>query len=139
MKLSEKIKRKVYNLAGKVANSLAQDQGGGDKTDKSVTPGMPELLRSVAAQGAVLKGMLDGKVQPKSFSLAAGSWSNLTQTVSVSGVTSDSIVLVTPAPASYTVYHGCGVFCSSQGDGTLTFSAVNKPETALTVQILLIA
>lgn len=92
-----------------------------------------------AAQGAVLKGLLDGKVQPKSFSLAAGSWSNLTQTVSVSGVTSDSIVLVTPAPASYTVYHGCGVFCSSQGDGTLTFSAVNKPETALTVQILLIA
>lgn len=54
MKLSEKIKRKVYNLAGKVANSLAQDQGGGDKTDKSVTPGMPELVRAVACEGAVL-------------------------------------------------------------------------------------
>ncbi len=54
MKFSEKIKRKVYNLAGKVANSLAQNQGGGDKTDKSVTPGMPELIRKVAAEGAVL-------------------------------------------------------------------------------------
>ncbi len=54
MKLSEKVKRKVYNLAGKVANSLAQDQGGGDENDKSVTPGMPELIRAVAAEGAVL-------------------------------------------------------------------------------------
>lgn len=54
MKFSEKIKRKVYNLAGKVANSLAQDQGGGDDTDKSVTPFMPELIRAVASEGAVL-------------------------------------------------------------------------------------
>ncbi len=54
MKFSEKIKRKVYNLAGKVSNSLAQNQGGGDKGDKSVTPGMPELIRAVAAEGAVL-------------------------------------------------------------------------------------
>ena len=54
MKLSEKIKRKVYNIAGKVANSLAQNQGEGDKGDKSVTPGMPELIRAVAAEGAVL-------------------------------------------------------------------------------------
>ena len=48
-------------------------------------------------------------------------------------------VLVTPAPASYTVYHGCGVFCSAQASGTLTFSAVNKPDIALSVQILLIS
>lgn len=54
MKFSEKVKRKVYNLAGKVANSLAQDQGGGDENDISVTTGMPELIRAVAAEGAVL-------------------------------------------------------------------------------------
>lgn len=54
MKFNEKIKRKIYNFAGKVVNSLAQDQGSGDKTDKSVTPGMPELVRAVAAEGAVL-------------------------------------------------------------------------------------
>lgn len=92
-----------------------------------------------AAQGVLLKGMLDGKVQTRSVSLAAGSWSSLRQTVNVSGVTAGNIVLVTPAPASYTVYHGCGVFCSSQGNGTLTFSAVNQPDTALSVQILLIS
>ena len=54
MKLSEKISRKVYNIAGKFVNSLSQSQGEGDKTDKTVTEGMPELVRSVASEGAVL-------------------------------------------------------------------------------------
>lgn len=92
-----------------------------------------------AAQGVVLKNLLDGKVQALSVSLPSGSWSNLTQTVSVAGVTADNIVLVTPAPASYTAYHGCGVYCSSQENGTLTFSAVTKPASALTVQVMLIS
>ena len=46
--------RKLYNIAGKFVNSLSQEQGTGDKTDKTVTPGMPELIRAVAAEGAVL-------------------------------------------------------------------------------------
>ena len=46
--------RKLYNIAGKFVNSLSQEQGAGDKTDKTVTPGMPELIRAVAAEGAVL-------------------------------------------------------------------------------------
>ena len=54
MKLSEKVMRKIYNIAGKFVNSLSQEQGTGDKTDKTVTPGMPELIRAVAAEGAVL-------------------------------------------------------------------------------------
>ena len=54
MKLSEKIMRKIYNVAGKFVNSLSQEQGTGDKTDRTVTAGMPELLRAAAAEGAVL-------------------------------------------------------------------------------------
>ncbi len=54
MKLSEKISRKIYNVAGKFVNSLSQAQGTGDKNDRTVTPGMPKLTRAVAAEGAVL-------------------------------------------------------------------------------------
>ena len=92
-----------------------------------------------AAQGYALKALIDGKVTTQSVSLASGSWSSLTQTVSVSGVTSNNIVLVTPAPGSYTAYHGSGVYCSAQGSGTLTFKAVSKPTSTLTVNILLIS
>lgn len=86
MKLSEKISRKVYNIAGKFVNSLSQVQGKGDKNDKTVTPGMPELTRAVAAEGAVLlknNGVLPfkkednialfGRVQIETFFVGYGS------------------------------------------------------------------
>lgn len=91
-----------------------------------------------AYQGAVLKEELDSKVQTRNVSLSPSDWVSLTQTVNVSGVTNDNIVLVTPAPASYTEYHGCGVYCSAQNDGSLTFTAVTAPTVTLNVQIMLI-
>ena len=91
-----------------------------------------------AYQGAVLKELLDGKVQTRTATLSTSGWASMSQTVDVAGVTANNIVLVTPAPSSYTAYHGSGVFCSAQSDGKLTFSAVTTPDSALVVQILLI-
>ena len=48
-----KLLKKAMSLAMKMAGALSQDQDHHDPV-KTVTPGMPELLRSVAAQGAVL-------------------------------------------------------------------------------------
>lgn len=91
-----------------------------------------------AYQGAVLKELLDGKVQTRTATLSTSGWASMSQTVDVAGVTANNIVLVTPAPSSYIEYHGCGVYCSAQSDGKLTFSTVSVPDTALVVQILLI-
>lgn len=92
-----------------------------------------------AAQGKVLKSLIDGKVTTATTSLPVASWSSLSQTVSVSGVTDNNIVIIVPAPANYTEYHGCGVYCSAQGSGTLTFKATTKPTAALSVQIMIIS
>ena len=54
------LKKKLTELGSKVYNSLAQEQAH-HNPEKTVTPGMPELLRSVAAQGAVL---LENRVLP---------------------------------------------------------------------------
>ena len=55
MNATEKVKRKLFNAVGKVINSLSQNEAG-DTTDleKSITPGMPELLRKAGAEGTVL-------------------------------------------------------------------------------------
>ena len=66
-----KIVKKVVNFAMKLGGALSQDESH-HNPEKIITPGMPELLRSVAAQGAVL---LENRVLP----LAAGT------TVSVFG------------------------------------------------------
>lgn len=59
------IKKKIVNFGMKLFTGLSQDQDHHNPV-KRVTPGMPELLRSVAAQGAVL---LENRALP----FAAGS------------------------------------------------------------------
>ena len=55
MKFSEKIKRKAFNLIGLVVNKVGQNEAqNNDNLDRTVTEGMPELLRSAAAEGTVL-------------------------------------------------------------------------------------
>ena len=97
MKLSEKVMRKIYNIAGKFVNSLSQEQGTGDKTDKTVTPGMPELIRAVAAEGAVLlknDGVLPftdkdnvalfGRTQIETFFVGSGSGGDVNEPYKIS-------------------------------------------------------
>ena len=85
----------------------------------------------------------DGKVaaKTKSVSLDTSSWSGsgpYTQTKSVSGVTASNIVIVAPVYASQEQFYACGVGASAQADGTLTFSATEKPTVAIGVNVLIL-
>ena len=55
MDFLEKAKRKTFNTIGLLINRLSQNESG-DTTDleKTVTEGMPELLRKAGAEGTVL-------------------------------------------------------------------------------------
>ena len=55
MKTFEKAKRKAFNTIGLVVNRLAQNEAKNTQgLDKTVTDGMPEILRAAAAEGTVL-------------------------------------------------------------------------------------
>ena len=71
--------------------------------------------------------------------LTVAGWSGTTQTVSVTGVTADSILTVTYAPASHDAWLDAGVYCSAQGAGTLTFTCESVPSAALTANIVILA
>lgn len=58
------------------------------------------------------------------------------QTISVSGVTTNSVLIVASAPSNSKVYGECGVKCVSQTAGKLTFNADNKPSVNLTANIV---
>lgn len=49
-----KIISKIVSIGTKLMNGLSQEEGIKEVTDKTVTAGMPELLRAAAAEGAVL-------------------------------------------------------------------------------------
>lgn len=74
---------------------------------------------------------------PYVVDLPLSAWSALEQTVELAGVTADSILLITAAPDSYNQYCGAGVYCSAQGNGTLTFAATALPEGDLAANVLI--
>ena len=94
-----------------------------------------------ARQGKALAALANGKASKTTAtaSLAVASWSGsgpYTQTVSVDGVTAGNVVVAAPAPASFTAWGECGVYASAQAAGKLTFTAEDKPDAALTVNVL---
>lgn len=69
----------------------------------------------------------------QTVTLTVAGWENNQQTVSVSGVTANNTVMVSPAPASVFDYGDAGICCSAQASGTLTFSCASVPTSAVTV------
>lgn len=71
--------------------------------------------------------------------LTVAGWSNKAQSVSVAGVTANSIITATYAPASRAAWIDADVYCSAQGAGTLTFTCDTVPTQALTANIVILA
>lgn len=117
---------------------------------KTVQTELEEKQPKILSTG-LLKGTGDGSVtaaipgvdyqlpvKTATVTLSASGWSANAQTASVADVTADSIVVVAPAPASRKAYIEADVYCSDQGNGTLTFRCENVPSEALTVNVQII-
>ena len=68
--------------------------------------------------------------------LVAANWSSNTQTVNVTGVTATNVVMVSPAPVNATEYAQCGILCTAQANGTLTFTCTSVPSNDITVNVV---
>lgn len=72
------------------------------------------------------------------ITLASGSWSSNTQTVTVNGILADEtkqLIQVNPASASRTAYISAGIICSGQAANSLTFTCTTTPTSDLTVYV----
>jgi len=71
--------------------------------------------------------------------LTSAWWSSNSQTVSATGVTASNTVIVSPAPSDIADYADCGVYCSAQGSGTLTFGCDTAPSGDIVVNVLIMS
>ena len=71
------------------------------------------------------------------ITLTVAGWSGNSQTITVSGVTTNNAVIISPAPSSYLSYGEFGVYCSAQATNSLTFACDSTPDVALTVNIFI--
>ena len=73
------------------------------------------------------------------ITLNSSDWSSNSQTVNVTGVTSNNTIIVSPTAAGKTDYINYGVWCTEQGSGTLTFTCETTPASNIGVNILIIS
>lgn len=101
------------------------------------TPINADTLGGVAASSYALKTDIGGVAQ--SISIPTSSWTaSKLATISVAGVTASSTIFISPAPNSSVVYSQCGISCSAQAAGSLTFVATTVPTSAVSVNVIIL-
>ena len=75
---------------------------------------------------------------PLTITLTTANWSNNTQTVTALWVTSNSSVIVSPTPTSIEDYTSAKIYCSAQGTDSLTFTCINTPSNAVSVDVVVL-
>lgn len=81
--------------------------------------------------------LIGGLYATTTATLSSSGWSSNSQTVTVNGVTTSSLVLASPAPASAAVWSGAGIVCSGQAANSLTFTCEATPSASVTVNIII--
>ena len=74
----------------------------------------------------------------RTVTLAAASWSDSSQTVTVSGILANEtsqLIQPMPAIASQKAYMEAGIYCSGQGANSLTFTCSSVPTEDITVYV----
>ena len=108
--------------------------------DKPVSKLQAEAIAEAKKAGTNAQETADTKTQKTEVivELSATGWTDLTQTVEVTGVTENNTVIVGSAPGNYDAYADSAVRCTGQGEGTLIFACEEKPSTNLTVNVLIL-
>lgn len=110
------------------------------------SPSQMTVTNSGTANAAILnfalargeQGLPGRPTLTKTATIQTSNWSNDVATVSVTDMTANAVIIVTPSPSSYQIASDCGIYCSAQGAGTLTFTAINgAPSSTVTMNVLI--
>lgn len=109
-----------------------------DMTDATATPEtVLEGYTAYGANGTRIVGTASAtKRREVTISLPLAGWTDGEQTVAVPGVTADATVIIGGDPGSD--YNEFGVYCSGQGNETLTFVATYQPNGDLTANAVIL-
>jgi len=80
-----------------------------------------------------------GGASSATVTIATTDWSSNSATVSVADVSPSSIVMCSPDSNSAQAVADCKVFCTGQGNGTLTFTATTTPNTSVTYDVVIMS
>lgn len=70
--------------------------------------------------------------------LTSSGWSSQSQTVTVDGVSTSKIIIVSPHPLHHDAYVEAGIYCSAHGTNSLTFKCIDKPNQNIYVSVVIL-
>ena len=91
-------------------------------------PGVDSILSTAPRTGNVALAV----------TLPVSGWVDGVQTVAVPAIGANSLLIVSPAPASFEEWTGCAVRATAQAAGSLTFTADSVPGADLTANVIMI-
>lgn len=104
-----------------------------DMTDATATS--ETVLKGYSAYGANgvrIAGTVSATTrQEVTISLPLSEWVDGQQIISIPGVMPESTIIVGSDIGSEPTYSDCGIYCSNQGTGSLTFTAAWLPDSDL--------
>lgn len=72
------------------------------------------------------------------ITLTSADWSGGSQTVTVSGMTTTGVVLVSPDPTDQAAYTSAGILCTAQAADSLTFTCSTTPSADIDVNVVML-
>lgn len=106
--------------------------------------------RNIADQHSIsaitdLQNTLDGKASKpisKSVSIAVADWTasgeQFTATKTVNDITDTDNIIITADPDSFSAWAESTIYCSAQANQSLTFTAEQKPDAPVTMNLLIL-
>ena len=101
-----------------------------DATNDKVTIGITKANVTSAL------GYTPSTVKSVTVTLTTSGWNSNSQTVSASIVSANNIVIVSPVPEDQDTYSKCGIKCSAQSNGSLTFTCKTLPTTDIHINVV---
>lgn len=89
------------------------------------------------AQKEQARTNIGASVAPTKAEISISTWTNKTANVSVSGVTADSIVIVTAHPSYVKEWSSCVIRATSLGSGSITFTCDTQPSSTVRANVLI--
>lgn len=107
---------------------------------RNATATAAQILEGATAYGAsgeLLVGTAKTTKRTEvTVALPMSGWVNMTQTVAVDGMTADATVITGADLGSEPEYTDCGVYCSAQSAGKLTFTCAFAPSEDLVANVV---
>jgi hypothetical protein len=117
--------------------------GNADNTsdkDKPVSEAQAEAIADAKKAGTDAMAEVEKKTEKaeRNITLSVSGWVDNAQSVEVEGVTAENTVIISANPVNSRDYANSMVYCTEQGENSLTFTCVEEPIIDLLVNVLIL-